>query len=117
MEKSTSKPIVFDPKQSQLGYVIVRSCGFTQSRLSTAHQELAAKMEKAARYGMAGLCSSQCFTSQEMKLMREYNTEYCYRLANSAENATGRHRDFQIIEALDTYRLATEIQLQFSALR
>lgn len=117
MEKSTLKPILLGPNQSQLGYVIVRSCGFTKARLSSEHKQLAAKMEKAAKSGMVGLYSSQCFTDEEMRLMREYNTDYCERLANSAENATGRLRDFQIIEAVDTYRLATEIQLQFSALR
>ena len=117
MENSSArtKVILLTSSQANLAYVILKSEGLLQGKRSIAHKDLESKLEQAKQITSRGLSIAMQFNEQERQLMRECNMNYCDRLATNMQTVKEGFRHLHHVYALETYELATQIQLQFSS--
>ena len=117
MEAPLIKFVKLSREEINLSHVIIQVNGMRQHRPAQAHKELETKIDflkilaQNHRQRPYFVCA---FDEAESRLMRDYNQNYCFILAGNLEFEESRSDGLPWEGALDTYQLATRIQMRFS---
>lgn len=107
MQTLQTKQIILRYDQANFLAVTIKRAELVMDRFNPTHETLDKKVKALQRLLRMGIKDpALILDSQELKLAREYNLDYCFVLADSF--GAGVFVDAEVIEI---YRLATKVQL------
>lgn len=109
MQDFQVKTIALTYKQLTMIYTMARSAEIRTRKMDSKHANLLSKIKFCQRQAWPSYSTFIYLSPEECKLIRTYNTDYCYVLADNDDEGEIRSQ-----EVKEIYQQATEIQMLFT---